>query len=75
MRLAFIVQREISQQLLKFGSHIHVHLKVNCNHFDDRQTFPKAPSSGQNFNLYFGLWPDTNKSTDVPFVCFVFSAN
>ncbi len=36
---------------VKFGTHVHASLRINCNNFGDPLTFNLAPSSGQNFNL------------------------
>ncbi len=50
MRFPFVVLSEMSQQQLdeichemKFGSDIHVPLRMNCNNFGDPSTFHLAP--------------------------------
>ncbi len=36
---------------MKFGTHIHVSLRINCDDYGDPLTFHLASSSGQNFSL------------------------
>ncbi len=55
---------------MKFGTDIHVPLKMN--NFGSPFTFPLAPSPGQNLNYLL----NTRKTNDIlmPQVYFVFSA-
>ncbi len=36
---------------MKFGTHTHVPLRMNCNNLGDPITFHQALSSSQSFNL------------------------
>ncbi len=40
-----------TEWIAKFGTDIHVPLRMNCMNFNGPLTFHLAPSSGQNFNL------------------------
>ncbi len=41
----------IGQIAIKFGTNIHVPLRMNSNNFGDTLTFHLAPPAGQNLNL------------------------
>ncbi len=45
------VSRIIGWIVTKFGTHIHVTFRMNCNNFGDPLTCYLAPSSGQNLNV------------------------
>ncbi len=40
---------------MKFGTDIHVPLRMNCNNFGDLSTFYVAPLLGQNCHLFNSL--------------------